>query len=385
MNKVTDISISHGSFVSLHVQLHNALRQLILSGRWPPGSRMPSESQLCNHLQISRSTVRLALQNAEVEGLIERIPGRGTFVADTTIPQQRFIAFVTSRFDHQSDQLLLSGAENMAKATGYRVIFCNTDDIHEEVNLLQNLADENIAGVLLWPSSSSSPLYGPVIQYYQQKKIPVVFMDRLIDEVDYDCVTSDNYQGTCALMDHLIELGHQNIVFLSHRNMNLLPVKERYRGYRETMETAGLCPQAPWLIGHSDREISAEEAFAAFQNSDDRLVRQIMTLLSAASDCPTAIFAVNDHVALITLGVMKHLKLHVPDDISIVGFDDTDISIYSAVPLTTIAQDTYTIGMRAAQRLLERIEGDTGPTTYATIPTQLRIRMSTSVPVKKLC
>src|SRR5436190_17185710 len=81
MNKVADIVISHGSVVSLHAQLHNQLRQVILSGRWPHGSRIPSETQLAEYLKLSRSTVRLALQRAEIEGLIERTAGRGTFVA----------------------------------------------------------------------------------------------------------------------------------------------------------------------------------------------------------------------------------------------------------------------------------------------------------------
>ena len=73
MNKASDIQLYHDSFVSLHVQLHNQLRELIVSGRWQGGTRIPSENQLTSHLNISRSTLRLALQRAELEGLE---PGR---------------------------------------------------------------------------------------------------------------------------------------------------------------------------------------------------------------------------------------------------------------------------------------------------------------------
>lgn len=101
MNKVTDILLAEDSFISLHAQLHNQLRQLIHSGRWPNASRIPSENELTSHLNISRSTVRLALQQTELEGLIERIAGRGTFVS--FIPkndhQSRLIAFVTGGID----------------------------------------------------------------------------------------------------------------------------------------------------------------------------------------------------------------------------------------------------------------------------------------------
>src|SRR5258707_15373155 len=104
LNKVTDITISQNSVISLHVQLHNQLRQLILSGRWPHAVRIPSESQLAEHLKVSRSTVRLALQQAEIEGLIERIAGRGTFVAyvPTKGRKSHLIAFVTCGFDAEN-------------------------------------------------------------------------------------------------------------------------------------------------------------------------------------------------------------------------------------------------------------------------------------------
>src|SRR5258708_33738370 len=94
MNKVVDIVISHNSIVSLHLQLHNQLRQQILSGRWPHGSRIPSETQFAEHLKLSRSTIRLALQLAEIEGLIERTAGRGTFVGSLP-PKERKNRLIT--------------------------------------------------------------------------------------------------------------------------------------------------------------------------------------------------------------------------------------------------------------------------------------------------
>src|SRR5262245_38773704 len=110
MNKVSDIVLSTDSVISLHAQLHSQLRHLILSGRWKAGSRIPSENELTTHLNVSRSTVRLALQKAEIEGLIERTAGRGTFVAYTPENREnRLIAFVTYGFDAESHLLLLKG------------------------------------------------------------------------------------------------------------------------------------------------------------------------------------------------------------------------------------------------------------------------------------
>src|SRR5258708_7978345 len=80
MNKVVDIVISHNSIVSLHLQLHNQLRQQILSGRWLHGSRIPSETQFAEHLKLSRSTIRLALPLAYIDGLIQRTATRSPFL-----------------------------------------------------------------------------------------------------------------------------------------------------------------------------------------------------------------------------------------------------------------------------------------------------------------
>lgn len=79
-SKLEKIRLDHNSYISLHVQLHNQLRRLIVSGCWQYGERIPTEAQLSRHLDISRTTVRIALQRIEVEGLIKRNAGRGTFV-----------------------------------------------------------------------------------------------------------------------------------------------------------------------------------------------------------------------------------------------------------------------------------------------------------------
>ena len=105
MTKISDIQLYHDSLVSLHTQIHSQLRHLIMSGHWPKGSRIPSETQLTTHLHVSRSTIRLALQQVELEGLIERIPGKGTFVAyvPTQGSQKQLIAFVTSDLEPVMD------------------------------------------------------------------------------------------------------------------------------------------------------------------------------------------------------------------------------------------------------------------------------------------
>jgi GntR family transcriptional regulator of arabinose operon len=383
MNKVSDIQLHQNSVISLHIQLHNQLRQLIISGRWPGGSRIPSENEITHYFKISRSTVRLALQQTELEGLIERLPGKGTFVANLirTESQSRLIAFVTSDFDAENHFLMLNGAEREAKARGYQVIFSTSQSQDDEFAILQRIQAENIAGLLIWSNANDSHPDPQNALRYQQVNIPVVLMDRKIHGLECDFVTSDNYGGARALMQHLVEIGHQHIVFLSHHEIQLLPVMERFRAYCDVLKEANLMACDPWLIGVPGNEIGASHALQASLDSKSRELQQIKDHVLNTLPRPTAIFALNDYIAVLAMRAMKLLNLSIPDTISIAGFDDIDLAMHLDVPLTTVAQDPFTIGKRAAQFLFDRLEGYSGHSHSEIIPTQLRIRSSTSVPV----
>jgi DNA-binding LacI/PurR family transcriptional regulator len=387
MNKVSDIQLYHDSFVSLHVQFHNQLRELIVSGRWQGGTRIPSENELTSHLNISRSTIRLALQRAELEGLVERIPGKGTFVAHLSNKerQSRLIAFVTWGFDSETHLLLLNGAEDEVKTNGHRIIFSTVRNRQEEAEILKRFKADDIAGLLMWPHANASRMQQENAILFRELDVPMVLMDRQIYGLDCDCVTSDNYGGARALMRHLVELGHQQIVFLSHHEMELLPVMERYRAYRDVMREAGFTPEEPWLIGQPGKEIgSASDMLRSSFDFNSIELQQLRNYLADEQRRPTAIFSLNDYLAVLALQAMRSLNLSVPDTLSIGGFDDIDLAAHLQVPLTSVAQDPFTIGKRAARLLIERLDGYAGPTRCEIVPTQLRIRSSTSIPVKSV-
>jgi GntR family transcriptional regulator of arabinose operon len=382
MNKVNDIQLSQDSYVSLHVQLHNQLEQLIVSGRWIKGSLIPSETQLTNHLKISRSTVRLALQQIELEGLIERHPGKGTFVAyqPSQDGQKKFIAFVTNDFGNAEAVNLLNAAQDEIRTSGYHITFNNVQNDQAEIELLTRLQSENVAGFLIWPSSEYTQGAEQNAKNYQAIHLPIVFLDRNIPGVPADCVTSDNYGGMSVIMHYLIELGHQHIVFLTHSRMEILPVSERHRAYQDAMWKAGFTPEAPWLIG-KNQEIGRMHALLASTDHKSLEFQQIKDYLLNAQPRPTAIVALNDYVAILAMRVAKFLNIKVPQDLSIVGFDDIDLAAHLEVPLTTVAQDPFRMGQRATQLLIDRLEGHAGEQTCEFIPTQFRVRSSTSISI----
>jgi DNA-binding LacI/PurR family transcriptional regulator len=147
------------------------------------------------------------------------------------------------------------------------------------------------------------------------------------------------------------------------------------------LQEAGLPVTDPWLIGQPGKEIGATLALRLSLDSNSPELHQIRDLMLNANPRPTAIFALNDYLAVLAMQAMRSLDLHVPDDVSVGGFDDIDLAAHMQVPLTTVAQDSFTIGKLAAQRLIERLEGYSGPAHCEIVPTELRIRSSTGVVV----
>jgi GntR family transcriptional regulator of arabinose operon len=377
------IQIDREGAVPLHVQLLNQLRQLILSGRWIPDTRIPSELELQGQLNISRGTVRQALRNAEAEGLIIRVPGKGTFVAPSPhgTSSSNLIGYVTDNCLDPMQSQVLTGAQGVITACGFRTIFgYSNGNLQEENQLLEQLVDEiGVAGVIIWPVPREEPS-GRLLQLGQQGVTPLVAVDRTVEGLSCDFVSSENYAGAYAAVKHLVELGHRRIVFLSHPVMYLTTVAERWRGYQDAMRACGLAPRDPWLVGSPGRETSVRAVVEDGVDAYSRDVAEIAQYIKSTPR-PTAIFAINDAMTIQALKAAKLLGLGVPEDLSLVGFDDDSvINTVLDLPLTAVAQDVLGLGERAAELLIERVQGYSGSARKELLPTELRVRASTASP-----
>lgn len=377
------IRIDREGAIPLHTQLLNQLRHLILSGKWAPDTRIPSEPELQRQLSISRGTVRQALSNAETEGLIIRVPGKGTFVAPSASSQRssQLIGYITDDCCDPMQSQMLTGAQQVMTARGFRIIFCNSDgDVQEENRLLDQLVEEiGVDGILIWPVPRKGAS-GRLLQLCQRRVIPLVAVDRKIEGLSCDLVTSENHAGVYAAVKYLLKLGHRRIAFLSHPVCYVTTVAERLRGYQDAMRDADLTPWEPWLIGSTRRETTVRFVLEADADAHSRGIEEIARCLQYA-ERPTAIFAVNHAMTIQALKAARVLGLGVPEDLSLVGFDDNSvINALLDVPLTTVAQDVLTIGGRAAELLVDRIQGYDGSVREELLPTRLRVRASTAPP-----
>jgi DNA-binding LacI/PurR family transcriptional regulator len=180
-------------------------------------------------------------------------------------------------------------------------------------------------------------------------------------------VKSDNIDGARQATEHLLALGHRRIAFLTGQTTDLAGL-ERLLGCQQALARAGITPD-PGLVRQSGWNI--DEAYEAAR-----------ILLAERRDF-TAIVAGSDFMALGILRALLEEGLRVPDDVSLVGFDDVELSKYTVPPLTTVQQDRVSMGRGAVQQLVAMIEG-TGEASPLILPTRLIIRKSTGPVPKEL-
>lgn len=248
------------------------------------------------------------------------------------------------------------GVEDTAHAQGFNVILCNTDeDEQKQAQYLSMLMRRRVDGVLLVPVTSSGEAVRPLLT----QKIKVVVLDRRLTGVAVDVVRGASIEGARHLTEHLIELGHRRIALLTGPERVSVST-ERAAGYRQALEQAGI-ESEPGLIRYG--------RFTA--DSGEQMTREVLALR------PTALVAANNFIAMGALRALRSAGLRVPDDLSVVVFDDLPES-YAAEPfLTVAAQPVYELGRTAAALLLKRIaEPSVEEPQEIVLPTQLIVRAS---------
>lgn len=228
---------------------------------------------------------------------------------------------------------LLRGIEDRLDSEGFSLIICSSDgDADREARLLRMLAEQGVRGVLI------TPMDGTLGRLSELRRIdvPSVLMDAGPGEVP--SVGVDGVRGGRLAIDHLLAQGHRRIAFLAAAE-NMAPSEQRLQGAVEAVRTAGLDPAEVLEIVHLEHpNASAGEAAT--------------TRLLDSARPPTAVFTVNDIVALGALRALRERGVRVPQDVSVVGYDDLFLDTELAVPLTSVRQPMRELGWAAADLLL---------------------------------
>lgn len=251
---------------------------------------------------------------------------------------------------------LLKGTADAIRDTGFELVVYSaggrtSGHIGWERRYLSRLSGTLVDGAVLVTPTVVDVNYGA----------PVVAVDPHAGPSDLPTIDADNLRGAQRATEHLVELGHRRIAMLTGRP-DLKSAQLRERGYRQALAGAGLgVDQSLIRLGAYDARVSARSA------------RELLT----SPDPPTAIFAANDISAIATVEVAGELGLRVPDDVSVVGFDNIPESALSSPPLTTVDQSIRSMGQRAIELLIRLIRGEHAESTHLTLATNLVVRRST--------
>jgi LacI family transcriptional regulator len=235
--------------------------------------------------------------------------------------------------------LIVRGAEDVARRAGYRMILADSRaDLTIERDVIEEMLAHRVEGIMIAPVSDRSKGH---LQRLAKYGVDFVLIDRTVSGIESDVVTGDNVGGARRLVDHLISLGHRRIGFITE-SAEVSTARDRREAYEAALAAAGL-PHDSSLIVYS-----TVDPPGGFEG-----MRRLLEL----DEPPTAVFAVNNLVAVGAIEAVRAHRLEVPDDVALVCFDDIEYASRLYPFLTVMAQPAETLGTLGTQLLLERIEG----------------------------
>ena len=320
--------------------------------------RIPSESEFSKLLDVSSITVRKALSELVNEGVIYRIRGKGSFVASQAPVSEKtsnLVAFVLSGIDlyDSSYMQIMRGIQSFLGKNGCKLIIDFVEnDFEQERELVMGLIQTELRGLLIY--SSNPEAAKGYLGEIRKKSIPFVMLDRSPAGYPVNVVTCNNHDGVYEAVEYLIQQGHRRIGFAAY-DYHLSPEVDRYNGYCNAMSNASL--PIPDSLLFLEKELDYDVLASLIQNGE-----------------LTALFCANDKRALEVIEQLTARDIRIPEQVSIMGFDDFESSKFAKVALSTVKQYFDVLGYESAKLLLEITEGSSYGNKKVMLPTSLVIR-----------
>ena len=355
----------------LYEQVRAWLLQQVTSGRWPVHHMLPPEVTLAANLGVSRVTLRQAMRDLVQHGVFTKISGRGTFVAiqpEAHLPLlkpvrpsgkadlSQLVGVVVPYTNLPFTSTLVAHLEHELYERGYRMLLTNSQEsLSLQSQHLRQLVQLGVAGIILY---SGAFLHDETVHFVQKKHVPLVLLDRYYPAIPTAVVTSDHWQGAYTMTEHLLSLGHRRIGFVLAKPEIVTSTLARFEGYKAALKEYGVAFHEELVMHAHIRETT------------------VHTYLERAQT--TAVFARNDDSAVEFLHILHLLGKRVPEDLSLVGFDDLPLVSRLDPPLTTIRQQTHQLSATTVHLLIELINHPDETPKTITLPTELVMRNSTA-------
>lgn len=354
-----------------YMQLKGELLSWIQSGRLKPDDQTPSEHEIAGQFSMSRQTVRQALGQLEKEGWLYRLQGKGTFVArqDTrSLQQSNMIGMMTTHISDYIFPHIVRGAEARLREGGYSMMLSSTDnDKNKERENLEMMLSQPFKGLIIEPTKSAQG--NPNLQLFlslEIHRIPFIMINERYPELHCPCLKLDDEAGGFMAAEHLIQLGHKEIA--GFFKTDDLQGANRLKGFTRAFHKYRL-PLGQDTVTHYTTE---QKLTVPYEAALQMLQRQ---------ERPTAFVCYNDELAVLLLEAARQTGLSVPEDLSIIGFDDSTLATATEVKLTTLSHPKQEMGVRAADMLIDMIEKRTADAPKDVIyKPEIILRNSTKAP-----
>ena len=400
----------------IYRRIEQDMRSRVHDGHWRAGMMIPSRKALATEYGADLRTVQRAIAALLDDGTLTAQIGRGTFVAcygagpisprnPENTENNPIIHYAILPERSAADATIgiivnlrvsrgevapraISGAIHAAARKSSRLAFSpslrilNLDSYADSLDAVTQQEEEafrtversNLSGAIVWHSGSEQTI--PALRRLVRRGIPIVLIDRYVEEIACDFVGIDNVESAAEATEYLLSLGHTRIGFLAPREP-VSAIDERRAGYRKALKRAGVPYRA-------DCEFRLALVNSVDLASLEGEMRNIVERIDRMTEPPTAMLAVNDALAHHLINALEAKGHTVPAKMSVVGFDDIDRYSPRAPFLTTIRQTFETMGERATELLLLRIadQSTTLPLVHKHIllPTELIVRRSCDPP-----
>lgn len=333
--------------IFLYKKVFEDLKNKILNQEYSCGDILPSEREIGEIYSVERTTVRKALQLLVEEGVVEKKAGKGTVVIysnnnfPTTIGkiEKKSIAFLLPQSKDDNNKItqpfysqLFYSAEKLCQKKGYSLVYST---LHEEDDILEFIENNKYAGIIF--VSNISPQH---IDKAISKKIPSVVVNGYNNKIP--SILADNFLGMYKACKFLVNNGHRKIALITG-DKEYITNTERFRGCRTALIESSIPIKKDYILGGNSWEF--EEGF--------RLTKELLT---SGKEIPTAIIGFNDRLALGAMQAVQKFGLQVPKDISVIGFDNSEQSLYSSPYLTTTEINIPLMAQATITTLLQLIE-----------------------------
>jgi LacI family transcriptional regulator len=252
------------------------------------------------------------------------------------------------------------GVETVLKKHGYTMLLTSSGFVSgEEEELTRTLLRNKVDGVLITPVDSDSRS----IRMLKERRVPFFIMNGKSTDPEVSWVDSDNLDGGRLATEYLLKLGHRR--FLNLRSKSLQGCRDRFEGFRQAIEARGLRLEEQVILGDAESRQDGCELLTRFLREQ------------GADALPSALVAVNDAVAIGAMECLLEQRVRIPEDVSVIGYDDIYIAGLLRVPLTTVHQSKFKMGEIAASGLIDRINhADDGQAHHFLIKPRLIVRDS---------